>query len=111
MSVISVALAKADLRVIHSSDDGLLQIHLDAAEDEARRYMNRDELPMVGDATTSEDMSEPVPNSEAQVAPSVVSAVLLLVRAKYEAETGTEISALRRAAEDLLQPYRIGLGV
>ena len=47
VSVTTLAAIKRYLRVTHTSDDTLLQDLLDSAEDEALRFMNRDELPGV----------------------------------------------------------------
>lgn len=102
MSEIALSLVKADLRVIHDDDDGLLQALLDAAEDEAAQFLNVSELPLPRIGTSSSDYT---------VAPSVYSAILLLVRSKYDAATAEEIAKLRTAAETILMPYRVGLGV
>jgi hypothetical protein len=116
VSVITLEQVKADLRVVHSGDDALLQIHLDAAEDEAKRFMDRTQLPTLPQDyppeydSDSEVISEDVPSSEDPVAPSVYAAIFLLVRAKYEAASPAEIQQLRQCALDLLQPYRVGLG-
>lgn len=117
MSVIKLELVKADLRLTHSSDDVLLQVHLDASEDEALRYMGRQQLPTLPQDfppeydSNSELVSEDVPSSEDPVVPSVYAAVFLLVKAKYEGGTADEIKGLRECALDLLHPYRVGLGV
>lgn len=110
-STITLDQVKADLRVTHASDDALLQIHLAAAEDEALRFMGRTQLPTLPQDHPSEIESEEIPSSEDPVAPSVYAAVFLLVKAKYEAGSPDEIKGLRDCALDLLQPYRIGLGV
>lgn len=113
MSEISVATVKAYLRVIHGGDDALLQQLVDSAEDEAARFLNRDHLPTLplDYPGGSESSSEDTPSSEDPVAPSVVEAVCLLVKAAYEATTPAEVAAYRQAAEWKLQPYRARLGV
>jgi hypothetical protein len=110
-STITLAQVKADLRLTQHADDAILQVYLDAAEDEALRYMGRTQLPTLPQDHPSGAQSEEVPSSEDPVAPSVYAAVFLLVKAKYEADTPAEIKGLRECALDLLQPYRIGLGV
>mgnify|MGYP003600274054 CR=1 FL=1 len=90
MSVIALSLVKKDLRVVHTDDDELLQTLLDAAEDEALRFMNLTTLP---------------------ASPSITSAVFLLVRSKYDAEDADAIARLRDCVETLLMPYRIDLGM
>lgn len=98
MSTVTLSQVKADLRITHNDDDTLLNILIDAAEDEAMQFLNVSELPMT--ATSSE-----------QLAPSVYAAVFLLVRSKYDATMGEEIQKLRSCAEQLLMPYRTEVGV
>lgn len=111
MSTIDLALAKRRLRIIHSSDDADLQQALDGAEQEAMRYMNRAQLPTLPQDWPEGSSSEPVPSSGDPVAPDAVEAVLLLVKASYEATTPDEVAGYREAAEIKLQPYRVGHGV
>lgn len=117
MSVIDLSRIKSALRVTHSMDDALLQDLLDGAEEEAKRFCNRAQLPTLPldyppeyDSSSSE-IPEDAPSSEDPVAPDVVNAVSLLVRAVYEAQTPEEAAGWRRAAETMLMPYRTGLGV
>lgn len=109
MSVIDLAIAKRRLRVIGTHADEDLQQALDGAEQEACRYLNREQLP-----TLPQDWpcsSEEVPSSEDPVAPDVVEGVLLFVLASFNATTPEEVAGYRRAAETKLQPYRLHLGV
>ena len=110
MSVIALADVKAALRVIHSADDALLQNLLDSAEDEALRFLNRDQLPTLPLDYPEESSSEDIPSSEDPIAPSVFTAVVILVKIDYEAAPG-DIETLRRASEVKLQPYRTQMGV
>jgi len=110
VSVIALADVKAALRVIHSADDALLQNLLDSAEDEALRFLNRDQLPTLPLDYPEESSSEDIPSSEDPIAPSVFTAVVILVKIDYEAAPG-EIETLRRAAEVKLQPYRTQMGI
>lgn len=108
--MITVSEVKLFLRVFHSDDDTLLETLIDAAEDEAKRFMNRTELatlPLDYPSSSSEE----VPSSEDPVAPSVRVAVYFLVQSKYEAMEPEKIMQLRKAAETLLAPYRTELGV
>ena len=111
MSTIDLPTVKRYLRVIHNADDTLLQQLLDSAEDEAARYLNREYLPTLPPDDPSSEESEQVPSSEDPVAPAVIEAVCLLVKASYEATTPEEVAGYRRAAEVKLHPYRIKLGV
>lgn len=107
MSVIDLDVVKKDLRITHSEDDDLLQIYLDSAEDEALHFMDRNELPLDGEGAESDAVS----SSDAAISPSVYRAVLLLVRAGYDATTPDEIEKLRKCAETTLMPFRKQLGV
>lgn len=100
MSVITLTEAKQFLDVIHSSDNAKLQLLLDAAEDEARAFMNREDLYEWNSNISSTD---PVPSS-------IKIGVLLLLQANYQA-TPDDADKLRRAAEVKLMPYRLQMGV
>lgn len=100
MSVITLSEAKSFLDVIHSSDNSKIQLLLDAAEDEARVFMNRDDL-IEWDSNISS--TDPVPAS-------IKIGVLLLLQANYQASPD-DADKLRRAAEIKLLPYRLSMGV
>lgn len=100
MSAITLSEAKAFLDVIHNADDTKLQLLLDAAEDEAKQYLNRDDLEEWDSNISSTD---PIPGS-------VKIGVLLLLQANYQA-TPDEAHKLRQVAEIKLQPYRLELGI
>jgi hypothetical protein len=100
MSVMTLAEAKSFLDVIHNSDDSKLQLLLDAAEDEARMFMNRDDLI---EWDTNNSTTDPVPGS-------IKIGVLLLLQSNYEASPD-DAEKLRRAAEIKLMPYRLEMGV
>lgn len=97
MSKILLATAKQYLDVVHGADDAKLQMLLDGAEDEAAQYMGRDDL---ADLLTTEQIDLPS---------SVVTGVLLLLQANYQAAPD-DVPKYRRAAETQLAPYRIGWG-
>lgn len=117
MNAIGLEIVKRYLRVTHSLDDALLEQLIAAAEDEAVRYLNRTELPTLPQDfppdydSSSSEIPEPEPSSEDPVAPSVIEAVCLLVKASYEATTPDEVAGYRLAAEVKLHPYRVRLGV
>jgi hypothetical protein len=90
MSVTSLALVKADLRVTHNADDALIQAYIDSAEDEAMCFLNLPEL---------------------RGQPSVQAAIFLLVRARYDGSDPDDIRKIRECAETLLMPYRDNMGV
>lgn len=56
------------------------------------------------------EVSEEIPSSEDPVAPDVVNAVILLIQADYDGDP-LQRAALRSAAESLLMPYRVGMGL
>lgn len=117
MSVISLALTKKYLRVIHSSDDELIQSLLDGAEEEAKRFCNRTQLPTLPVDyppeldSNCDPISEQVPSSEDPVPGDVVRAIWYLVQADYEGLKPEDAAKRRQGAETLLMPYRTGLGV
>lgn len=111
MSEISIDVAKDRLRITHSLDDTDLQQALDGAEQEALRYLNRDYLPTLPLEYPDESSSEEIPSSEDPVVADVVEAVLLLVKASFEATTPDEIKGYREAAVIKLAPYRVGMGI
>ena len=93
MSVVSLADAKSFLDVIHSYDDMKLQNLLEAAEDEAAKFLNVDSL-----AEWSE------------LPYSLMVGVLFLVQANYQADLD-DVMKLRAAAETKMIPYRNDMGV
>ena len=93
MSVISLTDAKSFLDVIHNSDDGKLQNLLDAAEDEAARFLNVDSL-----------------TEWSELPFSIFIGVLMLLQSNYQA-TPDDMPKLRSAAETKLMPYRVEMGV
>jgi hypothetical protein len=116
MSQITLAEVKQYLRVIHSADNDLIQTLIDSAEDEACRFLNRENLPTLpleypADSSSEGPYSEEVPSSEDPVAPSVKLAIFYLVQRAYEATKPEDAVRMREAAETILMPYRRGLGV
>ena len=93
MSVITLADAKSYLDVIHTYDDDKLQNLLDAAEDEAARFLNV--------ASLTEYTELPW---------AIYIGVLLLLQSNYEASPD-DMPKLRSAAESKLMPYRVEMGV
>jgi len=110
MSAIPLEIARRRLRVIGNHADADLQQALDGAEQEACRYLNREQLPTLPQDWPCSS-SEEVPSSEDPVAPDVVEGVLLLVMASYNAVDPATVEGYRRAAEVKLHPYRLQLGV
>lgn len=111
MSYVTVEQAREWCRIVHREDDNLLQLLIDSSEDEARRFLNRSQLPTLPIDYPSSSSSEDVPSDDDPVAPSVVTAVLILVQARYEQPEPDKMASMRRNAETLLMPYRNDLGV
>ena len=93
MSMISLADAKAFLDVIHDSDDMKLQNLLDAAEDEAAKFLNVESL-----------------TEWSELPFSIYIGVLLMAQANYQASPD-DMAKLRMSAETKLMPYRLSIGV
>jgi len=116
MSVTALADVKAALRYIHSADDVMLQKHLDASEGQICRYLNRVQLPTIPQDYPPFFDADGVPLPEvvatpSNVAPEVYPAVCLLVQAKADAASPADIEALTKAAEQLVRPYRVSMGI
>ncbi len=111
MSTVTLAEVKRWCRVIHSADDVLLQSLIDQAEDEALRFLNRTHPPTLPADYPESPSSEETPSSEDPAAASFSKAVCMLVQASYEMPKPEDQTAMRRNAETVLHPYRIGLGV
>ena len=105
---------KADLRVRHFEDDGLILRLMDGAVDECLRFMNRMELPVipeVGSGDSPDEESDDPWSGEGPVPPSVRSAVFLLVQAGYDRMKPEDVEIRRRRAEALCMPYRREVGI
>jgi hypothetical protein len=111
MSYVTVEEFKLFARVFTTDDDALIATLIEAAEDEACRFLNRTELPTLPLEYPSGSETEEVPSSNDDIAPSVRVAIYLLTQSKYEAITPDDVMKLRKAAETLLFPYRAEMGV
>ncbi|WPG35137.1 head-tail connector protein [Variovorax sp. EBFNA2] len=116
MSITPLADVKAALRYIHSADDVMLQKHLDASESEICRFLNRTQLPTLPQDfpplyDASGVLQPEIVATPANVAPEVFPAVCLLVQAKVDAASPEDIPALRKAAEGMVMPYRVEMGI
>lgn len=104
MALITLTTAKEFLDVIHSADDIKLQLLLDAAIDEAVRF--------IGYATPAayEEYIDSTENPYGAVPNTFVIGALLLLQANYQAPPD-DIPKLRAAAEVKLMPLRENLGI
>lgn len=94
--MITVNEVKGYLSIIHDYDDDKLQMILDGAIDEALRYCNVDKLDDV--------------LVDGKAPKSFVMGVMLLCQGDYNLGVD-DLSALRRAAETKLHPFRRKIGV
>lgn len=110
MTVVTVAQVKAFLRVTHTFDDELLLDLIGGAEAEALMFMDRRDLPRVGEDDIPDECDTSiivdVISDGVSLAPDVRSAIYYLVASKYEAKDADEIGKLRNAALALLAPHR-----
>lgn len=104
MSTVSLSDVKSFLNVTHAFDDAKLQILINAAEDEALRFMNRTQF-----GELCEDDSNFVGSAET-IPDSVIVAVYFLVQAMYDAAP-EQNEVLRKTAERLMMPYRCNMGM
>ena len=114
MSVVTVPQVKLHLRITHSEDDDLLQHYIDAAEDELKQFLDRDELPRRDDACVDCGESDSTLNTASDsddLAPLLRTVVFLLVQAMYEGVDGTEMEKVRQVALNMARPYRCRWGV
>lgn len=116
MSITLLDDVKASLRIIHTSDDAMLQKHIDASEREICQYLNREQLPTLPqDYPPLFDANgaalPEVTATAGNVAPEVFPAVCLLVQARADTASPDDIAKLCKCAETLIVPYRVRIGV
>lgn len=95
-------------------DDTLLQLQIDGAEDEAKQYLDRNELPRRDDKFRDWTQSDSTLNAASDVddlAPTVRMGIFLLVQALYEVDDPDEMEKMRSVAFTLMRPYRDKWGV
>lgn len=116
-TIVTLDEVKADLHITHDLDDIILQLYLDAAHKEALRFLDKTSFDqefvpspspcetLSSSSSSSSSSSDWMPDADWK------TAVLFLVRSKYDTTNPTDIQQYRQAAETLLMPSRIGLGV
>lgn len=112
MSLVDLEAAKLHLRVDDEDEDSLIQIYLDAAEQAAIDFLNRN---VYADQEALDAAAEP-PEALAMVVNAPIRAAVLLILGHLYANrentvTGVSVQALPMGAHALLWPYRVGLGV
>ena len=113
MSVVTVEQVKSFLAQFHGADDVLIQMLVDGAEDEAKRYLGLDELPRQDSdcPDCSSDSTANPASDTSDVAPTVRNGIFLLVQAIYAGTDADEAARYRELALDMMRPYRCGWGV
>lgn len=113
MPAISLESVKGYLKVTHDYDDGTLSQLIKAATAEALNFMDRAQLPRLGETAVDEcDSNQPEPVSDSDdLAPDVWHGCVLIVQGGYEGKSPAEMEAVRALAEVKWQPYRNQLGV
>lgn len=100
VQIVTLAEAKAHLRVTSTSEDTNIQMYVDAAASAIEKYINRS---IPGAAL-------PTPRIDA----AIKAACLLLVGDLYE-NRGTKITGTivtdNKAVENLLYPFRVNIGI
>ena len=99
MSIVTLAEAKAQLRVDGAEDDTLIQSYIDAAESAAAQYLNR----ALYETSAGTDTTGLVMTKDVKVA------VLLQVGAFYADRE--DLVEMPTGSRVLLNPYRIEMGV
>lgn len=111
MGIVDIALVKSHLRLDSDAPDtDLVLAYLDAAEEAAIEYLNRNVYKTPQDVTDAENRGEDRPML---VNPSFVAAVLQAVGQMYfdrEDEAAAQ-NRFPQASRRLLDPFRIGQGV
>ncbi|WP_423192975.1 head-tail connector protein [Cupriavidus sp. H18C2] len=114
MPILALDMVKSHLRVTWPDEDQLIGLYLAAGEGAAVSFLNRKVYPdqstldaAVLAGTAGDDPM--VANAEVQAA--VLLTVGHLYSNREDVVVGATVDELPRGARDLLQPYRVGLGV
>lgn len=110
MSVIALETVRSFLVLTQHDDDVKIQALLDGAEEEAMLFMDRDTLPRAKEDPQESDSSLNPVSDSARVAPTVVTAVCLLVQADFD-QNGDDAIKTKAIAFGKLRPFRQKLGV
>ena len=100
VEVVTLQQAKDHLRIVHSADDSLVQLYMDAAAESIENFLNRD---IPGSAA-------PVP----EIPAPIKAAALLIIGDLYEnreSQVNGSIIQNNPSAMRLLYPYRVEIGI
>lgn len=114
MPILALDMVKSHLRVTWADEDQLIGLYLAAAEGSAASFLNRkvyqDQAALDAAVLAETAGDDPmVANSEIQAA--VLLTVGHLYANREDSVIGATVAELPRGALDMLQPYRVGLGV
>ncbi|MCS3807807.1 head-tail connector protein [Xanthomonas sp. 4461] len=112
MELVSIEQARQHCRA-DSSDDSLLTVYVDAAEQAAQDFLNRRVYPDA-DTLASGVLDGTAGYDPIVTNPSITAAVLLIAGHLFrnrEAVTSETVNQLPMGAHALLWPHRVGLGV
>lgn len=115
MPYVTIAEAKEHLLMFHDHDDAYINGCIEAAEDYVAQYMGREAISDDQDWRLVESDEESESEATPQKVPAAVTrAILLVVGDLYAHRSATVIGSTvtkHPAVEQMLHPYRKGLGV
>jgi hypothetical protein len=109
MSIISLSVAKLHLRVDANDEDTTIQLYLDAAEQMASNYLNRNLYANTGAQGSDDDGL--VMNDVVKAAVLLHCGTLYGNRESVSQQAGNYMVELPMGTKFLLDPYRLELGV
>jgi hypothetical protein len=108
-TTITLDQVKAFLHIDGTADDERLQLALDGAIEECKRFCNRNELPTLPLEYVGSSSEEEVESSEDPVAPDVRIGIFYAIAGMRD--DADKQATWRAAAETKWMPYRTGIGV
>lgn len=109
MSIITLSVAKLHLRVDANDEDTTIQLYLDAAEESAANYLNRNIY--ADESAQGSDLDGLVINSAVKAAILLQCGHLYANRESVSQQAGNYMVELPLGVKFLLDPYRLELGV
>jgi hypothetical protein len=109
-TTITIDQVKAFLHIDGTADDERLQLALDGAIEECKRFCNRNELPTLPLEYVGSSSEEEYVSSEDPEAPDVRIGIFYAIAGMLDGDPA-RAEAWRKAAETKWQPYRDGMGV
>ncbi|MEC5213313.1 hypothetical protein RCH06_001859 [Polaromonas sp. CG_9.5] len=112
--LVDIATARLHLRVDGTQDDALIALWLGAAGEAAMQHLNRNVY--ADSATLAAAVLDGTAGSDPMVVNDMIKAAVLLTLGHLYANresvnTGSTATELPRGVDDLLQPFRVGMGM